>query len=213
MADFDLYLAKAYLERQGCVVALSVPAPGQSESKLDEVIDLFAVKLEDGRAVSAIIGCVKGWWQGKRHLTPSVIHQLGEPSGILDSAFSETKIEYARGLYHLGDVPTEKLLFFPQRSPQKAVEAEKILQEMEIKPVYLADLIAGMLPKLRKELAGNPLGWLTDLRRMRNSPLVLESINHAKAKKDKSKAKAAKAVAEDDVSPQLSFFTKSKSGE
>ncbi|MDP8254637.1 MAG: hypothetical protein P9M14_02715 [Candidatus Alcyoniella australis] len=203
MSDFDLHLAKAHLEQQGYLVALSIPAPGSSPVKFDDVIDLFGLKLENGKAVHGVVGCVKGWWQGKRYLTPSVItFQLGEQSGILSTAFSEIKFEFLRKLFNLGDeIEFEQMLFFPQRSPQKAEQAEQMLEQMQIKPIYLADLIAEMLPRLRRDLAGNPLEWLTDLRRMRNSPLVLESLDNAKREKE--------LVSQDDrdePSPQLSFF-------
>jgi len=155
--DVNRELVKFHLEDRGYLVSFGIVCTHEClpardvKSRSDLEIDVVAVKLSGGRIDSAVIGCIKGYWTAGSQLTPSIIRKLEDDKRVFTRAFSDARLNFARGRYGLGEIPLEKVLFYSLRSPKKSEEVQRTLADQGIHIVYLEDIIADILPRLKRE--------------------------------------------------------------
>jgi len=218
MADIHRRLAKHYLEDLGFVTATDVACPCTAEGMdRPDPLDILAVKISKGRATEVVVGLVRGWWHMGANLTPSLIRlHLETDRKLLTSAFSINRISEVLKRFGLEDVPLKKVLFFSQRSPQKAKEAEKLLADMGLSAVYLEDVITEILPRRYREGAVTDDDLMAIMQTTKQAQFARkfkEKIKHEAMQKEEEKRKnedlkrkgKIKAEKKD---PQMDFLTK-----
>jgi hypothetical protein len=142
---FDRQLAKWHLEQQGCLAAIDV--------HLGELgaVDAFGVKIGKAGGEAAVFGVVRGWWHAGAALTPSLLrHHLQTDRKLLERAFAPERLDRAAAQFGLAGNP-EKVLFYSTRSRTLADAAERELAEVGIRVVYLEDVLADALARVRYE--------------------------------------------------------------
>ena len=213
MRDVNRELVKLHLEERGYLVSFGVICTtdcipsGEQKSRRDMEIDVVAVRLANGKTQAAMLGCVKGYWMVGNHLTPSQIHKLEDEKMILTRAFSAARMNYIRSRFGLDDVPIEKVLFYSQRSPQKHEEAERILASSGVRVVYLEDIVAEVLPRLKREPYLAESETLQTLRALRGTRLFAKAAPAKPQPSEKvKKATAAKSARKAESYQQLDLI-------
>jgi hypothetical protein len=212
--DFNQELVLLYLEERGYLAAFGITCAVEcgrerSLARADHEIDVLAVRVEGGTAQSAILGCVKGYWTVAGSLSPSHVRSLEDEKKTFTRAFAEERLRFVRGRYGLGGIPIRKVLFYSQRSPKKAAEAEAMLAAWGIEVVYLEDILAEVMPRLAKEPFLASSTALQTIRALRGSAVFSPARRAEKPAETKPKAAAAKKTKADGEvrrEPQLALF-------
>ena len=216
--ELNQELVLLYLEERGYLAAFGITCavecgPERSLARADHEIDVFAVRVVDGKAESAILGCIKGYWTGASSLSPSMVRSLEDEKKTFARAFADERIRFVRGRYGLGGVPVRKVLFYSLRSPKKADEAEALLRVQGIEVVYLEDIIAEVLPRMTKEPFLASSTALQTIRALRGSTMFGAAKRKAKEPEKKAEPeppKKSKPNGEGRREPQLALFPRWK---
>jgi hypothetical protein len=119
------------------------------------------------------------------------VRSLEDEKKTFTRAFADERLRFVRGRYGLADIPIRKVLFYSQRSPKKAAEAEAMLAARGIEVVYLEDILAEVMPRLAKEPFLASSTALQTIRALRGSALFGPARREAKPAEKAGKAKAA----------------------
>lgn len=137
-------LARRQLAADGYITAFDCEYPtGDDADAGRRSFDVVGLRIEDGRVCRVVVAAIRGWWSPSAYLTPSLI-RLHLLPGLADELSDENVSAFQRR-YGLAGVPVEKALYYSQASPEKAEEAEAILERYGIRTLYLDRLAAQLV--------------------------------------------------------------------